>query len=160
VSLPVPPPIIDCMNSPGSERCFQPLRTIAFYSSATSNRAGEVVGSVQFVPWATLSSIGTNFEGEAEVCHGLCTTTMDPPRMVDVQSHEQGKNVTDVSSRQRRSNSKEFQGLVQQLSVRDRPMVLLIGSTGLRRSEMISLTWSDLNINGPCVSVLNEQRFS
>jgi site-specific recombinase XerD len=80
--------------------------------------------------------------------------------MVDVQSHEQGKNVTDVSSRQRRSNSKEFQELVQQLSVRDRPMVLLIGSTGLRRSEMISLTWSDLNINGPCVSVLNEQRFS
>jgi integrase len=25
-------------------------------------------------------------------------------------------------------------------------MVLLIGSTGLRRSEMIALTWSDLNI--------------
>lgn len=24
-------------------------------------------------------------------------------------------------------------------------MVLLIGSTGLRRSEMIALTWSDLN---------------
>src|SRR3984957_8098295 len=36
----------------------------------------------------------------------------------------------------------EFQELVKQLSVRDRPMVLLIGSTGLRRSEMIALTWS------------------
>ncbi len=34
----------------------------------------------------------------------------------------------------------EFQHLVQQLSVRDRAMVLLIGSTGLRRSEMIGLT--------------------
>jgi integrase len=34
---------------------------------------------------------------------------------------------------------------VQRLSVRDRAMVLLIGSTGLRRSETIALTWSDLN---------------
>jgi site-specific recombinase XerD len=34
----------------------------------------------------------------------------------------------------------EFQQLVQQLSVRDRAMVLLIGSTGLRRSEMIALS--------------------
>jgi site-specific recombinase XerD len=40
----------------------------------------------------------------------------------------------------------EFQKLVKQLSVRDRAMVLLIGSTGLRRSEMIALTWSDLNL--------------
>jgi site-specific recombinase XerD len=40
----------------------------------------------------------------------------------------------------------EFQKLVQNLSVRDRAMVLLIGSTGLRRSEMIALTWSDLNL--------------
>lgn len=40
----------------------------------------------------------------------------------------------------------EFQNLVQQLSARDRAMVLLIGSTGLRRSEMIALTWSDLNL--------------
>ena len=109
---------------------------------------------------ATLSPIGSSLGGEAEVCPGRALQPCDPPRMVDVQSNEQGKNVTDVSSRQRRSNSKEFQELVQQLSVRDRPMVLLIGSTGLRRSEMISLTWSDLNINGPCVSVLNEQRFS
>jgi site-specific recombinase XerD len=47
----------------------------------------------------------------------------------------------------------EFQNLVQQLSVRDRAMVLLIGSTGLRRSEMIALTWSDLNIRTMEVSV-------
>ena len=31
----------------------------------------------------------------------------------------------------------EFQNLAQELSVRDRAMVLLVGSTGLRRSEMI-----------------------
>ena len=34
----------------------------------------------------------------------------------------------------------EFEELVQRLSVRYRAMVLLIGSTGLRRSEMIALT--------------------
>ncbi|HUD54076.1 MAG TPA: tyrosine-type recombinase/integrase, partial [Terracidiphilus sp.] len=48
----------------------------------------------------------------------------------------------------------EFQQLVQQLSVRDRAMVLLIGSTGLRRSEMIALTWSDLNTRTMEVNVL------
>src|ERR1700733_3961924 len=48
----------------------------------------------------------------------------------------------------------EFQELVQQLSVRDRAMVLLIGSTGLRRSEMIALTWSALNMRTMEVNVL------
>ena len=48
----------------------------------------------------------------------------------------------------------EFQKLVQQLSGRDRAMVLLIGSTGLRRSEMIALTWSDLNTRTMEVNVL------
>jgi integrase len=48
----------------------------------------------------------------------------------------------------------EFQKLVQQLSVRDRAMVLLIGSTGLRRSEMIALTWSDLNLRSMEINVL------
>jgi integrase len=48
----------------------------------------------------------------------------------------------------------EFQQLVQQLSVRDRAMVLLIGSTGLRRSEMIALTWSALNLITMEVNVL------
>jgi integrase len=48
----------------------------------------------------------------------------------------------------------EFQKLAQNLSVRDRAMVLLIGSTGLRRSEMIALTWSDLNLRTMEVNVL------
>lgn len=48
----------------------------------------------------------------------------------------------------------EFQKLVQHLSARDRAMVLLIGSTGLRRSEMIALTWSDLNLRTMEVNVL------
>src|SRR6266700_802625 len=48
----------------------------------------------------------------------------------------------------------EFQKLVQNLSDRERAMVLLIGSTGLRRSEMIALTWSDLNLGTMEVNVL------
>jgi site-specific recombinase XerD len=41
-----------------------------------------------------------------------------------------------------------FQALLEQLSVRDQAMVLLAGSTGLRWSEMIALTWADVNIQG------------
>jgi integrase len=48
----------------------------------------------------------------------------------------------------------EFQRLAEQLSVRDRAIVLLAGSTGLRRSEMIALTWSDVNIRTMEVNVL------
>jgi integrase len=68
--------------------------------------------------------------------------------------------INQVRTSQRRLRDKdiltpeEFQKLVQQLSVRDRAMVLLIGSTGLRRSEMIALTWSDLNTRTMEVNVL------
>lgn len=48
----------------------------------------------------------------------------------------------------------EFQRLAEQLSVRDWAMVLLAGSTGLRRSEMIALTWSDLDTRSMEVNVL------
>jgi integrase len=40
----------------------------------------------------------------------------------------------------------EFQALLEQLSVRDRAMVLLIGSTGMRRSELMALVWTDVNV--------------
>lgn len=39
----------------------------------------------------------------------------------------------------------EFQRLVQELPQRERVMVLLAGTTGLRRSELIALTWQDVN---------------
>ena len=48
----------------------------------------------------------------------------------------------------------EFQALLEQLSVRDQAMVLLAGSTGLRRSEMIALTWADVNTRTLEVNVL------
>jgi integrase len=68
--------------------------------------------------------------------------------------------ISRVRTSQRRLRDKdvltpdEFQKLVQQLSVRDKAMVLLIGSTGLRRSEMIALTWSDLNTASMEVNIL------
>lgn len=39
----------------------------------------------------------------------------------------------------------EFQALLPKLDVRERAMVLLAGSTGLRRSEMFALRWRDVN---------------
>ena len=48
----------------------------------------------------------------------------------------------------------EFQRLAEQLSVRHRAMILLAGSTGPRRSEMIALTWSDLDARTMEVNVL------
>lgn len=39
----------------------------------------------------------------------------------------------------------EFQALLPQLDLRQRAMVLLAGSTGLRRSEMFALRWLDVN---------------
>jgi integrase len=39
----------------------------------------------------------------------------------------------------------EFTALCEQLAVRDQAMVMLAGSTGLRRSEFIGLTWGDID---------------
>ena len=39
----------------------------------------------------------------------------------------------------------EFQALLAELQVRERAIVLLAGATGLRRSEMFALRWSDIN---------------
>lgn len=41
----------------------------------------------------------------------------------------------------------EFVALLRELSVRDRAMVMLAGSTGIRRSELMALGWADLNLD-------------
>lgn len=52
----------------------------------------------------------------------------------------------------------EFNSLVEQLPLRERTMVLLAGTTGLRRSELIALRWADVDfpslqirVNKSCV---------
>ena len=47
----------------------------------------------------------------------------------------------------------EFQSLLKELSVRDLAMVLLIGSTGVRRSELMALVWTDVNMETMEVSI-------
>src|SRR5271163_4275994 len=103
---------------------------------------------------AALSSISTRFQSRAEV------------RSADLYHHAiryewlTFNPISRVRTSQKRLQDRdvlapeEFQELVQRLSVRDRAMVLLIGSTGLRRSEMIALTWSDLNLRTMEVNVL------
>jgi len=39
----------------------------------------------------------------------------------------------------------EFQALLRELPLRERVMVMIAGSTGLRRSELLALRWSDVN---------------
>jgi len=41
--------------------------------------------------------------------------------------------------------AEEFQALLSELSVRDRAMAMLAWSTGLRRSELIALTWAEVD---------------
>ncbi len=40
----------------------------------------------------------------------------------------------------------EFAALIPELELREKAMVMLAGSTGLRRSELVALTWSDIDI--------------
>ena len=40
----------------------------------------------------------------------------------------------------------EFSSLLPELELRERAMVMIAGSTGLRRSELMALTWSDINL--------------
>src|ERR1039457_267782 len=40
----------------------------------------------------------------------------------------------------------EFRSLLPHLALRERSMVMLVGSTGLRRSEMFALRWSDVDL--------------
>jgi len=40
----------------------------------------------------------------------------------------------------------EFAAILPELELRERAMVMLVGSTGLRRSELVALTWSDIDL--------------
>ena len=74
--------------------------------------------------------------------------------MAHLQAHQQVR----TSSKRLREKDvltpQEFQALVARLSVAHRAIVLLAGSTGLRRSEFIALTWGDVNTTTLEVNVL------
>jgi integrase len=40
----------------------------------------------------------------------------------------------------------EFAGILPELKLSERAMVTLVGSTGLRRSELVALPWSDIDL--------------
>jgi integrase len=40
----------------------------------------------------------------------------------------------------------EFAALIRELELLEKAMVMLAGSTGLRRSELVALTWSDIDL--------------
>ena len=50
----------------------------------------------------------------------------------------------------------EFAALLPELKVRERTMVVLAGSTGLRRSELVALTWADIDLD---LMQVNVRRF-
>jgi len=47
----------------------------------------------------------------------------------------------------------EFRSILPHLPLRERAMVMLVGSTGLRRSELFALRWSNINMDSMEVSV-------
>ena len=67
--------------------------------------------------------------------------------MAQFQPHEQGSHLVEATAREKMSSVRsQFQTLLGELSVRDHAMVLLAGSTGPRRPEMIALSWADVNV--------------
>ena len=66
-------------------------------------------------------------------------------------------SVRTTSKRQREPDilePSEFQALLKELPERERTMVLLAASTGLRRGELIGLRWSDVNFKEQLVNVI------
>jgi integrase len=136
---------------------FRQLKIIAFYSSVTSNHDGVILGLVPFEQWKSRNGYILFYwrPPQRRKLKGVLSLLYNHAIRYEWFTFNPISRVRTSQKRLRdKDTPDEFQQLVQQLSVRDRAMVLLIGSTGLRKSEMIALTWSDLNIRTMEVNVL------
>src|SRR6187402_3397433 len=61
------------------------------------------------------------------------------------QPHHQGSGFVETAAGARCPDARGIRRLVDELPLRVRAMVILEGSTGLRRSELVALTWRDVD---------------
>jgi site-specific recombinase XerD len=72
--------------------------------------------------------------------HAIRHEWMDRNPITKVRTSAKRLRVPDVLS------PAEFASLLAELDLRERAMVMLAGSTGLRRSELVALTWRDIDL--------------
>jgi integrase len=61
-------------------------------------------------------------------------------------AEHEGQDIGQTAARTRCSLATEIASLLAELELRERTMVMLAGSTGLRRSELVALTWRDIDL--------------
>lgn len=72
--------------------------------------------------------------------HGIRYEWLDRNPISKVRTSAKHLRETDILT------PEEFAALLPELDLRERTMVILAGSTGLRRSELVALTWSDIDL--------------
>ena len=93
--------------------------------------------SLQYAP-ATRSKIRNIMS--AVFNHAMRHEWLDRNPISKVRTSSKRLRETDVLT------PEEFAALLPELKLRERAMVILAGSTGLRRSELVALTWSDIDL--------------
>jgi len=95
------------------------------------------LNSLQYAP-ATRSKIRNIMS--AVFNHAMRHEWLDRNPISKVRTSSKRLRETDVLT------PEEFAALLPELKLRERAMVILAGSTGLRRSELVALTWSDIDL--------------
>jgi hypothetical protein len=79
--------------------------------------------------------------------HAMRYEWMDRNPITNVRTSAKRLRETDVLT------PAEFAALLPELKLRERTMMILAGSTGLLRSELVALTWSDIDLELMLVNV-------